>query len=158
MNHLAVPSCWILHAVLWLIEGSGGESHVRKFCPSWVPVCVFQPWRPIAEELTNVWARTTLLETQNRKKVCTCMTTSRKNCVHSKLFATTIKFSSLVSASNREIASSMSLLPATLRIHLRILLIRPSVITLVESARIESICAMIFASNSVNSFENRFLM
>ena len=29
MNHEAVPSRWSLRAILWLVEGSGGESQLQ---------------------------------------------------------------------------------------------------------------------------------
>ena len=43
MNQFAVPSCWVPCAVLWLMEGFGGESHVRSFSRDWFPVNLIQP-------------------------------------------------------------------------------------------------------------------
>jgi len=43
INHPAVPPWWISHTVLWLIDGSGGESHARNLSRNWFPVMVYQP-------------------------------------------------------------------------------------------------------------------
>ena len=87
-------------------------------------------------------------------------------CATSRFLKTTIKLSSFVSISNRDSAFSTSVLPTSFRIfsepqsaknkhHDRInSLILLSVIALVETARIKSNCAIIFPSNSLDSFVN----
>ena len=45
-NHIAVPSCWALRALFWLVDGSGGHSHTRWSRRTWLPVVSFQLQQP----------------------------------------------------------------------------------------------------------------
>ena len=52
-NHFAVPLWWELHAILWFVDGSGGESHLRRSCRIWLPVRMIEPTCPVWIQIGN---------------------------------------------------------------------------------------------------------
>ena len=115
INHPAVPYWWTSQAVLWLIDGSGGESHDRNLSRNWFPVIVYQSRQSAIwyRGATNVLSHAFLfLGVIVRKRVSDPVKTWRQK-IPCKFLATAIRDSSFVSESSRSSATSTSLLPTS---------------------------------------------
>ena len=73
-NHRDVPWWWILDAWLWLVDGSGGESHHRRLSRVWFPVKMIEAseWRVVSWVKDARLAWSNLLSTP-----CTLSSTAR---------------------------------------------------------------------------------